>query len=171
MVMQTLESDRYGHIRTLYLDHHGWLRERLQRRLGCLGQAADLAQDTFVRLLAREGELERLREPRAFLATVAQGLLANHWRRQALERAYLEALAARPEEVQPSPEDQALILETLTELDALLDRLPARVRQAFLLAQLEGLTYAVIAQRLGVSERMVKKYMAQAMLHCLELVS
>ncbi|KUM34334.1 sigma-70 family RNA polymerase sigma factor [Pseudomonas sp. EpS/L25] len=169
--MQTLESDRYGHIRTLYLDHHGWLRERLQRRLGCLGQAADLAQDTFVRLLAREGELGRLREPRAFLATVAQGLLANHWRRQALERAYLEALAARPEEVQPSPEDQALILETLTELDALLDRLPTRVRQAFLLAQLEGLTYAVIAQRLGVSERMVKKYMAQAMLHCLELVS
>ncbi|WP_295513675.1 sigma-70 family RNA polymerase sigma factor [uncultured Pseudomonas sp.] len=171
MVMQTLESDRYGHIRTLYLDHHGWLRERLQRRLGCLGQAADLAQDTFVRLLAREGELERLREPRAFLATVAQGLLANHWRRQALERAYLEALAARPEEVQPSPEAQALILETLIELDALLDRLPARVRQAFLLAQLDGLTYAVIAQRLGVSERMVKKYMAQAMLHCLELVS
>ncbi|MEJ8320556.1 sigma-70 family RNA polymerase sigma factor [Pseudomonas psychrotolerans] len=171
MVMQTLESDRYGHIRTLYLDHHGWLRERLQRRLGCLGQAADLAQDTFVRLLAREGELERLREPRAFLATIAQGLLANHWRRQALERAYLEALAARPEDVQPSPEAQALILETLTELDALLDRLPARVRQAFLLAQLDGLTYAVIAQRMGVSERMVKKYMAQAMLHCLELVS
>nr|WP_311629304.1 sigma-70 family RNA polymerase sigma factor [Pseudomonas sp. AS2.8] len=171
MVMQTLESDRYGHIRTLYLDHHGWLRERLQRRLGCLGQAADLAQDTFVRLLAREGELERLREPRAFLATVAQGLLANHWRRQALERAYLEALAARPQAVQPSPEAQALILETLTELDALLDCLPGRVRQAFLLAQLEGLTYAVIAERLGVSERMVKKYMAQAMLHCLELVS
>lgn len=169
--MQTLESDRYGHIRTLYLDHHGWLRERLQRRLGCLGQAADLAQDTFVRLLAREGELERLREPRAFLATVAQGLLANHWRRQALERAYLEALAARPQAVQPSPEAQALILETLTELDALLDRLPGRVRQAFLLAQLEGLTYVVIAERLGVSERMVKKYMAQAMLHCLELVS
>ncbi|MBB2896284.1 sigma-70 family RNA polymerase sigma factor [Pseudomonas sp. AS2.8] len=169
--MQTLESDRYGHIRTLYLDHHGWLRERLQRRLGCLGQAADLAQDTFVRLLAREGELERLREPRAFLATVAQGLLANHWRRQALERAYLEALAARPQAVQPSPEAQALILETLTELDALLDCLPGRVRQAFLLAQLEGLTYAVIAERLGVSERMVKKYMAQAMLHCLELVS
>lgn len=169
--MQTLESDRHGHIRTLYLDHHGWLRERLQRRLGCLGQAADLAQDTFVRLLAREGELERLREPRAFLATIAQGLLANHWRRQALERAYLEALAARPQAVQPSPESQTLILETLTELDALLDRLPGRVRQAFLLAQLEGLTYAVIAGRLGVSERMVKKYMAQAMLHCLELVS
>ena len=88
-----------------------------------------------------------------------------------MERAYLDALAARPQAVQPSPEAQALILETLTELDALLDRLPSRVRQAFLLAQLEGLTYAVIAERLGVSERMVKKYMAQAMLHCLELVS
>ena len=93
--MQTLESDRHGQIRTLYLDHHGWLRERLQRRLGCLGQAADLAQDTFVRLLARETELERLREPRAFLATLAQALRGNRWLRQALERACLESLCTR----------------------------------------------------------------------------
>lgn len=40
-------------------------------------------------------------------------------------------------------------------------------RAAFLLAHLEGYTYLEIAARLKVSERMVKKYMAQAMLHCL----
>ncbi|HAW37974.1 MAG TPA: RNA polymerase subunit sigma, partial [Pseudomonas sp.] len=34
-----------------------------------------------------------------------------------------------------------------------------------------GMTYAAIATELGVSERMVKKYMAQAMLHCLMLVA
>jgi len=35
------------------------------------------------------------------------------------------------------------------------------------MAQLDGLTYGAIAEHIGVSERMVKKYMAQAMLHCL----
>lgn len=47
--------------------------------------------------------------------------------------------------------------------------LPERVRRAFLLAQLDGLTYRQIGVELGVSERMVKKYMARAMLHCLNL--
>ena len=49
----------------------------------------------------------------------------------------------------------------------LLDGLPARARAAFLLSQLEGLAYADIAQRLGVSVSMVKKYMLQAMAHCM----
>ena len=67
----------------------------------------------------------------------------------------------------PSPERRALVLEALVEIDAMLQRLPARAREAFLLAQLGGYTYAEIGQRLDVSERMVKKYMAQVMLQCL----
>ena len=59
------------------------------------------------------------------------------------------------------------MLEALVEIDAMLQRLPARAREAFLLAQLGGYTYAEIGQRLDVSERMVKKYMAQVMLQCL----
>ena len=51
----------------------------------------------------------------------------------------------------------------------MLDRLNPKARAAFLLSQLDGLTYAEIAAQLAVSERMVKKYMAQAMLQCLLL--
>ncbi|MEC7475258.1 MAG: sigma factor-like helix-turn-helix DNA-binding protein, partial [Pseudomonadota bacterium] len=82
----------------------------------------------------------------------------------------LDALALQPEPVVPSPESQALIVETLLQIDAMLMRLPTRVRSAFLMSQLHGMTYAAIAAELGVSERMVKKYMSQAMLHCLMLV-
>ena len=153
-------------LQRLYSAHHGWLRLWLRRQLGCSEQAADLAQDTFLRILARERELNLLREPRAYLATIARGLLINHWRRQAIERAYLEALARQPEAVAGSPQEQAEVVETLLRVDAMLARLPQKVRTAFLLSQLDGLGYACIAERLGVSERMVKKYMAQAMLHC-----
>ncbi len=52
----------------------------------------------------------------------------------------------------------------------MLARLPAKASAAFLMSQLHGMTYAAIAAELGVSERMIKKYMAQAMLHCLLLV-
>ncbi|TBU86208.1 sigma-70 family RNA polymerase sigma factor [Phytopseudomonas dryadis] len=153
----------------LYREHSGWLIGWLRKRLGCADNAADLAQDTFLRLLARERELPALREPRAYLSTIAHSLLVNFWRRQAIEQAYLDALARQPESLAPSPEAGELIMETLLAIDAMLLRLPDKVRQAFLLSQLDGLTYAVIARRLQVSERMVKKYMAQAMLHCLML--
>ena len=52
-------------------------------------------------------------------------------------------------------------------MDELLDGLPVLVRRAFLWSQLEGLGYREIAERLEVSERTVKRYMAQAYEHCL----
>ncbi|MDZ5636432.1 sigma-70 family RNA polymerase sigma factor [Janthinobacterium sp. GMG1] len=150
----------------LYSSHHGWLYNWLWRKLGCRDGAADLAQDTFVRMLATQSA-DSLREPRAYLSTVANGLLVNHWRRLTLERTFLAALANRPELTAPSPEERALVVESLYRIDAMLDTLSPRARQAFLLAQLDGLTYAQIAVQLDVSERMVKKYMAQAMLQCM----
>ena len=157
-------------VQRLYIEHQGWLNGWLRRQLGCSQKAADLAQDTFVRVLSRDHGVEAIREPRAYLHTIARGLLINHWRRRQIEQAYLEAVALQPEAVAPSPEDQALVVETLMQVEAMLARLPEKVRRAFLLSQLHGMTYAAIALELGVSERMIKKYMAQAMLHCLILI-
>lgn len=160
---------RQQFIHRLFVEHQSWLNGWLRRQLGCSQNAADLAQDTFVRLLGKDQDMAAIREPRAYLHTIAKGLLINHWRRRQVEQAYLDALALQPEAVAPSPESQALIIETLLRVDAMLARLPSKVRTAFMLSQLHGMTYAAIATELGVSERMIKKYMAQAMLHCLLL--
>ena len=152
----------------LYTDHHAWLHGWLRKKLGCTHRAADLAHDTFVRALTTPA-LSEVREPRAWLKTVAHGMMVNHLRRQDMERAYYETLAAKPQPLAPSPEERALIIETLMQIDALLDGLPPKVRKAFLLSQLEGLTYADIAVQLAVSVSMVKKYMLQAMVHCMQI--
>lgn len=52
----------------------------------------------------------------------------------------------------------------------MLDGLPAKVRTAFLLAQLEGENYQAIATRLGVSTRTVGSYVSSAMLQCMLLL-
>lgn len=153
-------------ISTLYTDHHGWLQGWLRRKLGNAVDAADLAQDTFVRILGGR-DLHGIQEPRAYLTTVAKGVLINWYKRQALERAYLDALALLPEPQAPSPEARALVLETLHEIDAMLDALPPLVRRAFLLSQLDGMKYEDIAEQLQVSLTSVKRYMAQAFRQCL----
>lgn len=157
---------QHPHFSALYSDHHRWLHRWLSVKLGNASDAADLAQDTFTRIIGR-ADLHALHEPRAFLTTVAKGLLINWYQRQSLERAYLEALAALPEPATISPEQRMLVLETLHQIDAMLDALPVRVKQAFLMAQLDGLAYADIAARLGVSLITVKRYMKQAFLQCL----
>lgn len=118
-------------------------------------------------MMSRDAQV--LGEPRAFLRTLAHGVVVNHWRRQDIERAWLESLAASPAPRAPSPEERLMVLEALCRIDAMLDKLNPKARSAFLMSQLDGLAYAEIATRLAVSERMVKKYMAQAMLQCLML--
>lgn len=152
----------------LYKDHHPWLLSLLRRRLGCDHDAADLAQDAFIRLMRRPQVLED-DSPRAYLTTVAKGLCVDLWRRRQVEQAWRDAVAAWPEWVIPSLEEQALVIETLYEVDAMLRQMPEKVAAAFLMSRLEGLTYSEIAKRLAVSERSVKKYMARAMYECVLL--
>lgn len=151
----------------LYRDHRSWLENWLRRRMGNAWDAADLSQDTFLRVLGSSHAIVDMREPRAYLLTVGKRLLSNFYTRRSLEQAYLNALAQLPEDCVPSPEQRWILLETLQTLDELLDGLPRPVRRAFLWSQLEGLGYREIAERLQVSERTIKRYMAQAYEHCL----
>ncbi|WP_338799211.1 sigma-70 family RNA polymerase sigma factor [Acidovorax sp. DW039] len=158
-----LRLDIHQHLKVegLYGTHHAWLHRWLGSKLGCEQRAADLAHDTFVRLLVARIPSD-LREPRAYLTTIARNLLADHWRRQELERAYAEAVAALPEDTSPSPEWRMELLQTLHLIDACLHRLPSQTRHIFLLSQVEGLVYAEIAAQLGISVPTVKRHMARA---------
>ncbi|MCF8980554.1 MULTISPECIES: sigma-70 family RNA polymerase sigma factor [Pseudomonas syringae group] len=149
----------------LFRAHNAWLTGWLRRRLGCPHSAADLAQDTFIKVLGAR-DTQQIVEPRAFLTTIARRVLCNHYRRQDLERAYYEALSELPESVAPSEEERAIILETLVELDQLLDGLPGPVKSAFLMSQVDGLSHGEIASALGISIATVKRHLNKAALRC-----
>jgi len=154
-------------IDTLYRDHHHWLFAWLRKKLSCQYQAADIAHDTFTRLLSLS-HLPCLQEPRAYLVTTAKRLLIDQTRKQRIEQAYLAELTRTAETMGgfPSAEDIAAAVQILNKISQVLAGLAEKPRQAFLLHYFDGLTHAAIATQLGVSDRMVRKYLVQALVHC-----
>jgi len=155
-------------LESLYREHQPWLLGRLRLRVANPADAEDVASETFTQV-AQGGAPADLREPRAFLTTIAKRVLFHLWRRQDLERAYLQSLMAVPEAVALSAEQRALLLESLEAIDRALDALPPAAKAAFLYSRLDGLTYPEIAARLGVSLATVERYMKRALLQCLGL--
>nr|WP_314875591.1 sigma-70 family RNA polymerase sigma factor [uncultured Pseudomonas sp.] len=162
------EADHHQGLETLYRDHSSWLHGWLRQRLSNCADAADLSQDTFIRvLLARTATT--LKEPRHYLATIARGLVIDLYRRRSLETAYLEALALQPEHYAPSAETRAAIIDTLLAIDRMLDGLGSRTRAIFLAVQVDGLSYEKVAERHAVSVSTVRNHLARGLMHCLLL--
>ncbi len=61
--------------------------------------------------------------------------------------------STQPEVHASSPEHHAIVIETLMEVGAMIDRLPEKVRKAFVMAQIQGLPTPDIADALAVSHR------------------
>lgn len=163
--MPGAESLAQQPLETLYKDHHTWLKSWLRKKLGCSHYAADLAQDTYLRLLIT-GNTPSATDSRRYLVRIANGLVVDLYRRRRVEAAYLESISYLPGQEVPDSETRQLIIETLLEIDAMLDGLQTKVRHAFLLRQLDGLSYRDIAVQLDVSLSSVEKYVAQALAAC-----
>lgn len=96
------------------------------KKVGFTFDAADLAQDTFAKLLCKN-DMHAIIEPRAYITNVAHGLMANFFRRKDIEQAYLNALAALGDSsgviananYASSAETQHLLLEKIIALDYL----------------------------------------------------
>ncbi|EOR07596.1 sigma-70 family RNA polymerase sigma factor [Acinetobacter genomosp. 15BJ] len=156
-------------INTLYRQHHSWLYQWLKRRLNHSEDAADLAHDTFIRILKRKDQLY-FDQPRALLTTVAKGILINWYQRKSIEKAYLEALSSRPEYDEISPEQKISAIESLCLINQLLNQMPKRQQQVFIWSQLEGLTQQEIASRLNISTRTVMRDVVAVLTQCLVIM-
>ena len=102
------------------------------------------------------------------MSTTARRLIIDQVRRKQIENAYLQELALTAEALEgfQSPEQILTTLEALEQIAFILEGMQEKARQAFVLYYLDGLTQCEIARQLGLSDRTVRKYLIQALLHC-----
>ena len=118
---------------------------------------ADLRQDIYVRVYeAARKQIPRPAKP--FVFAVARNLLIDRLRHERIIPidgvSDLDAIEVAAEE--PGPDRNAIARDALRRLQAAMERLPPRCRQAVILRQVEGLSRREIALRMGISEKTVK---------------
>jgi RNA polymerase sigma-70 factor, ECF subfamily len=144
-------------------DRHGRaVRHYFRAATGSAELAEDLAQDVFVRVVRGAGEYEPRERERAWLFQIARNILLDYRRR----------LAARPSSSGVPAEPVVPATQALsTDLDSALARLPDTERDAFLLAELGGLTYDEIARALQITVPAVRSCIYRARLALRTLLS
>ena len=135
----------------------------LRRNWRDQSEIEDLLQEVYARVFeAARRELPDA--PKPFVFTTARNLLINRVRQQqivAIESvADLETLGLAVDE--PGPDRNVIARDELRLLQAALDRLPPRCREAVILKWIEGLSRREIASRMGIGEGTVKEYLAEA---------
>lgn len=124
----------------------------------------DLIQDVYVRVC--EAAAKEIPDPaKPFVFTVARNLLIDRLRREhVVPIETVEDLDALNIAIDAPGPDQALIArEELRRVQAALDQLPRRAREAVILRKVEGLSWKEIGQRMGIAERTVNRHLTDAM--------
>jgi RNA polymerase sigma factor (sigma-70 family) len=154
-------------VERLFREHNEALLRFLRGRVGSHNEACEVAQEAYVRLLSLDqpGAVSYLR---AFLFKTAANIAIDRRRRdQNFDKVSGRQLFAELTENR-TPERQVSGEQTLGHLETLIDAMPAKCRQAFIMNQIQGLDTSVIASRLGITDSMVRKYVVRALLHCRE---
>jgi RNA polymerase sigma factor (sigma-70 family) len=155
-------------VERLFAEHRAALQTFFLRRIRSKPDAADLAQEVYVRML-RISDQEAIRNPVHYLYTVANNLVKEHAvldRRQASGIDIDEAPAHEQLETLPEFDGNLDASQRIARLGVVLQQLRPKCRAAVELRFTHGLSYRAIAEHLEVSPQMAKKYVAQALGHC-----
>lgn len=147
-----------------YSSLHAFFRRRTQSR----SEASDLAQEVYLRML-RVGDVDGIRNPEAYLYTVAANLLKEQSVSADRRGRVVDIDDAQSEEAlqeHPSFDGNLDATRRIGRLQEVLEQLTPKCRAVVVLQYQHGLSYQEIGERLGISSNMVKKYLAQALVHC-----
>jgi RNA polymerase sigma factor (sigma-70 family) len=159
------DDGRAERITRLFSEHNESLVRFLSVRLHSVQEAKEVAQEAYVRLLSLDdsGAVSFLR---AFLFKTAANLAVDRLRSRTRQRQAMNAGLCDELRETPTPDYEAAQAEEAEIVRRLIGELPPKCRHAFLMHRIHGEDFPQIAKQMKLSERMVRHYVARAVLYC-----
>ena len=148
-------------IEALFNDHRRELLWHLLKIVKCEETAADLAQESYL-ILSQTARQEEIRQPRGFLFKVATHLAFNHLRHNKVIEAKQPILAQENRET-ASAEHVASQQQRLERFQQIIDTMPPRSREIFILCKIQGMSMKEVAQTLGVTISVVENHVTRGL--------
>ncbi|WP_420430561.1 RNA polymerase sigma factor [Kordiimonas sp.] len=150
----------------LYSRYHKALKLFVMTTVKCEQVAEEITQESYLKFLKKQNE-KVIAHPRAYLFRTASNLSIDFIRRD-LRNVFDKKHDFQEDQVESphaSPEDQAILNQTKVSLEASLKKMPRKMRQVFYYRRYEGYSIQDISNRMNMSERMVYKYLGNALRH------
>jgi RNA polymerase sigma factor (sigma-70 family) len=157
-------GSRAAEIARLFREHNRTLVLYLAARLKDVQSAREVAQEAYVRLLQLEST-ETVSFLRAYLFKIAGNIAIDRLRQQQIRARFEQPKEYSDIFTEPSAERMLIAREELIHLGQLVAELPDKYQQAFRLHRLEDHSFADIAQKLGIKERMVRRYVTNTLVY------
>lgn len=137
----------------LYQEHFDELFRQLRYLTGDRAVAEELAQETFAQAIASRKRCDPLRPFSKWLFGIGLNVTRKHWRKQrsAVRAQHKLAVISGGEDRRGDPHDREQARERSRMLYAVLAELPERLREAFVLRDIQGLPTSDAAEHLGIS--------------------
>lgn len=150
-------------------EHRDELLHYLRKRLGDRELAADLAQETLSRMM-KYRDADDVEDHRQMLFRIANNLIFEYHRTRQRHRAADHYSLDETDPLRSQDLPVEAIVDARQAIEILLKRtiagLPPKCRLAFMLSRFDGLSYPQIADRMGISVKMVEKHITKALLAC-----
>lgn len=170
--LRSVDEERPGlSVPEVISKYHHSLLSFLRQRVRISENAADVAQETYVRMLQYEGSRD-IQSPSSLLfkiaINVANDLGRSEQVRHVADQCSLEDFELESD--QPTPEREIAAAQELDNLYGVIQRLPPKCKHVFILSRVHCMTYPEIAKHCGISVKMVEKHISHALAVCMQNV-
>jgi RNA polymerase sigma factor (sigma-70 family) len=151
----------------LFNRYRSALTRHVERLVRSREDAAELVQETYLRVMRQIQSSHFESAARAYLFQTATNLAYDHFRRgRHRDHDCIDDLTESQLPAGDPPPEQLLAADqTLARLRSAMLQLPSQTREVFLRARMQNQSHAQISRELGVSIRTVERRIAQAMEH------
>jgi len=154
-------------IRSLYVMHRQELCTYLSRQFRLdRTEAEDIVQGAFTRLaeLPNLGDIEN---HRAFLYKMCGNMVLDARRHAQVSHNYAASMTPEDEAfTEVGPAEETEVRQRLGLIASALWGMPSKRRELLMMNRFDGLSYAEIARRVGLSETVVRKHVSKALADC-----
>jgi RNA polymerase sigma factor (sigma-70 family) len=161
-----MSDDQRGDLKQRLVSHYAYLVKRLERFVGSKDGAAEALHETYLRL-DKAGKVGPVLDADAYILRMAHNVVYDQHRgnQRYVTQEDIDEIFEGPDEL-ADPERIVAARRKVDVLKDAMEGLPPRRQAILLAARLDGHLNREIAERFGISLRLVEKELGLALAHC-----